>query len=330
MNNRRKLIVALGAGTVTASLGAFAQQQGKVWRVGYLSAASRPASLDSGSVGAFSRGMRELGYIEGKNLEIQWRFAEGRAEMLPILAAELVKLNVDIIVTQGTPPTRAAQQATKTIPIVAASFSDPVKSGFAASLAHPGGNITGFENLGEELQKKRLELLISVAPKATRIAEMINPNNTASVRERTGFEAAAHKMGKATVLVEVRAAGELADGFSRMTRERAGALAVSDDALLNQLGLQIAGLALRQRLPSIFGTRQNAEAGGLMSYGADPVVRFRRAATYVDKILKGAKPGDLPIEQPTEFELVINMKTAKALGIKIPQSILVQATKVIE
>ena len=274
--------------------------------------------------------MRELGYVEGKNLEIQWRFAEGRAEMLPILAAELVKLNVDVIVTQGTPPTRAAQQATTTIPIVAASFSDPVKSGFAASLAHPGGNITGFENLGEELQKKRLELLINVAPKATRIAEMINPGNAASVRERTGFEAAARKMGKAAVLVEVRAAGELTDGFSRMARERASALAVADDALLNQLGPQIAELALRQRLPSIFGTRQNAEAGGLMSYGADPAVRYRRAATYVDKILKGAKPGDLPIEQPTEFDLVVNMKTAKALGVKIPQSILVQTTKVIE
>ena len=229
------------------------------------------------------KALRDLGRVEGSDFVIEWRYADGKTGPLPALAAELVKLNVDVIVTNGTPAVRAARQATTTIPIVTTSFSDPVGSGFAASLARPGGNITGFSNLAEETVFKRLELLISVAPKVT-----------------------------------------------RMARERVGALIVSTDSTLNPLGAQIAGLALRQRLPSTFGVRKIAEAGGLMSYGADYAVRYRRAAAYVDKILKCAKAGDPPIEQPTEFELVVNLITAKALGIKIPNSILMQATKVIQ
>jgi putative ABC transport system substrate-binding protein len=327
MNKRRKLVVALGVGALTAPLAAFAQQ-GKLRRIGILYSGSQSDSNDL--AGPFLKGLRDLGRVEGGDFVIEWRYADGKHELLAALAAELVKLNVDVIVTMGSPGVSAARQATTTIPIVAMSFADPVRSGFAASLARPGGNITGLANLAEETFAKRLELLLSVAPKVTRVAWLVNPNNTTSMRLSTVLQAAAQKMGKAIVRIEMRAAGELVGAFSRMARESAGALTVSVDSMLNPLGAQIAGLALRQRLPSIFGVRKIAEAGGLMSYGADDAVSYRRAATYVDKILKGTKAGDLPIEQPREFEFVVNLVTAKALGIKIPQSILVRATKIIE
>jgi putative ABC transport system substrate-binding protein len=328
LNDRRRILVALGASALVAPFASFAQQRSKVWRIGILYPGSQSDSNDLRS--EFLKALRELGRVEGTDFVVEWRYADGKNEPLPALAAELVKLNVDVIVTTGTPAVRAAQQATTAIPIVATSFVDPVGSGFAASLAHPGGNITGFANLAEETVFKRLELLTSVAPKASRIAWLVNPDNTAAVRTGAKLEAPAKKMGKAIVRVEARAAGELVDAFSRMARERIGALFVADDQTLNAMGAQIAGLALRQRLPSIFGPRKIAEAGGLLSYGADYGVRFRRAAVYVDKILKGAKAGDLPIEQPREFDLVVNLITAKALGIKIPQSVLASANKVIQ
>ena len=327
MNNRRRILIALGAGAMVAPLSTFAQQ-GKLRRIGILYPGSQSDSNDLANV--FLKTLREFGRVEGSDFVIEWRYADGKTEPLPAMAAELVKLNVDVIVTSGTSGVRAAQQATTTIPIVTASFADPVGSGFAASLAHPGGNITGFTNLGEEIISKRMELLISVAPKVTRIAWLANPNNAVSTRMSTILQATAKKMGKAYVRVEARAAGELVDAFTRMARERVGALIVQDEAILTPLGAQIAGLALRQKLPTIFAVRKIAEAGGLMSYGADNAVRIRRAAAYVDKILKGAKAGDLPIEQPREFELVVNLITAKALGIKIPGSVLAQATKVID
>ena len=328
MINRRKLLIALGASALAAPLSSFAQRPAQPRRIGILYPGSQSDSNDLANV--FLKALRDLGYVEGGNIVIEWRYADGKTAPLPALAAELVKLNVDVIVTNGTSGVRAARQATTAIPIVTASFADPVGSGFAASLARPGGNITGLSNLGEEIISKRMELLISVVPKVTRIAYLMNPNNTISMRMSALLEATARKMGKAFVRVEARAAGELVDAFSRMARERVGALIVQEEATLNPLGAQIAGLALRQRLPAIFGVRKIAEAGGLMSYGADYGVRYRRAAVYVDKILKGAKAGDLPIEQPREFELVVNLITAKALGIKIPQSVLVRATKLIE
>ncbi len=327
MNNRRKLLVALGAGALAAPLFSFAQQ-GKARRIGILYPGLQSDSDDLG--GPFLRGLRDLGRVEGRDVVIEWRYAGGKTERLLALAEELVKLNVDVIVTNGTPGVRAARQATATIPIVTTSFADPVSSGFAASLARPGGNITGLTNMGEEIVAKRVELLLSVVPKVTRVAWLMNPSNTISMPISAILEAAAQKMGKAYMRVEARGAGDLVDAFSRMARERVGALVVQGDATLNPLGPQIAGLALRQRLPSVFGHRKIVEAGGLMSYGPDDVVRYRRAAVYVDKILKGAKAGDLPIEQPTEFELVVNLITAKALGIKIPNTILVRANKVIE
>ena len=327
MNNRRKLLVALGAGALAAPIFSFAQQ-GKVRRIGILYPGSQSDSSDLGS--GLVKGLRDLGRVEGSDFIVDWRYADGKTEQLPALAAELVKLNVDVIVTDGTPAVGATRKATTTIPIVATTFGDPVSSGFAASLAHPGANITGLANLTEETIAKRLELLLSVAPKVVRIAWLVNPNNTAAMRSGALLEVAAKKIGKTIVRVDARVAGELVDAFSLMTRERVGALIVADDSTLNPLGAQIAGLALRQRLPSMFGVHKIAEAGGLMSYGADYAVRYRRAAVYVDKILKGAKAGDLPIEQPREFELVVNLITAKALGIKIPQAVLVRATKVIE
>jgi putative ABC transport system substrate-binding protein len=327
MNNRRKLVIALGAGAFAAPFASFAQQ-GKLRRIGILYPGLQSDSNDLGS--AFLKGLRDLGRVEGSDFVIEWRYADGKTEPLAALAAELVKMNIDVIVTSGTSGVRAARQATTTIPIVTASFADPVGGGFAASLAHPGGNITGFSNLGEEVIPKRMELLINVVPKVTRIAYLMNPNNPVSTRMNAILEVTAKKMGKAYVRIEARAAGELVDAFSRMARERVGALMVQEEAILNPLGAQIAGLALRQKLPTIFGMRKITEAGGLMSYGADYGVRYRRAAEYVDKILKGAKAGDLPIEQPREFDFVVNLVTAKALGIKIPQLVLVRATKVIE
>ena len=328
MNKRRKLVIALGAGALSVPFGSFAQQQGKVRRIGMLYPGSQTDSQYLG--GVFLKGLRDLGHVEGGDIVIEWRFADGKTEPLPALAAELVKLNVDVIVTQGTPAVRASRQATTIIPIITTSFADPVGSGFAATLSRPGGNITGFANLGEETFGKRLDILIRAVPKVNRIAWLVNPNNAAVLRVCASFDPAAKKMGKTIVRVDARGGGELHDAFSRMTRERVGAIIVSDDGVLNLLGAQIADLALRQRLPSTFGRRNIVEAGGLMSYGADYAERYRRAAVYVDKILNGARAGELPIERPTEFELVINMKTAKALGIKIPQSILVQATKVID
>jgi len=328
MINRRKLLIALGASALAAPLSSFAQRPAQPRRIGILYPGSQSDSNDLANV--FLKALRDLGYVEGGNIVIEWRYADGKNEPLAALAAELVKLNVDVIVTQGSPGVSAARRATTTIPIVTMSFSDPVSSGFATSLARPGGNITGFSNLAEETVFKRLELLTSVVPKVTRIAWLGNPNNSALLKVGALLETAAKKIGKTTVRVDARSAGELVDAFSRMARERAGALIVLEDTTLTPLGAQIAGLALRQKLPSIFGVRKIAEAGGLMSYGADYGVRYRRAAAYVDKILKGAKAGDLPIEQPREFELVVNLITAKALGIKIPQSVLVRATKLIE
>ncbi len=250
--------------------------------------------------------------------------------MLATLAAELVKLNVEVILTEGSPAVAAARKATTAIAIVTASFADPVGSGFAASLSRPGGNITGLANLAEESYAKRLELMMSVVPKVTRIAWLSNPDNAAAQRVGALFVAAAEKSGKTIVRAEARSAGELTEAFSRMAREKASALLVSDDSTLNPLANQVAGLALRHRLPSMFALRKGAESGGLMSYGADYAVRYRRAAVYVDKILKGEKAGDLPIEQPTEFELIVNLGTAKTLGLKIPESVLIRAARVIE
>ena len=330
MNNRRKLIVALGSSALTAPFGSFAQQQGKVWRVGFLSTRMRPASFDTDIYGGFLQGMRELGYVEGKNLVIDWRFADNKVERLPDLAAELVQLKVDLIVAASPQATRAAQKATTTLPIVFGSGGDPVGSGFVKSLAHPGGNITGLSNLAHDLGPKRLEMLLDMVPRLSRVVLLMNPDNPGHIAVLKNIEPAAAKRNVKILPVKAHTEREIGDALSSMTKEKAQAFLVAQDPLFSQQRRQIAEWAVKNRLPSIYGAREYAEAGGLMSYGPNLADLYRRTATYADKIFKGAKPADLPVEQPTKFELIINGKTAKALGLKIPQSLLISADKVIE
>jgi putative ABC transport system substrate-binding protein len=330
MNNRRKLVIALGAGALAGPFGSFAQQQGKVWRVGFLTASSRPASLDSDFYGVFRQEMRELAYIEGKNLVIEWRFAEGKHERLPGMAVELVQLKMDVIVAVGAPAISAAQKATATIPIVMGNTGDPVGTGFVKSLAHPGGNITGVTNINAELSPKLLELLLSMAPKLSRVAILMNPAIPSHATVLENVQAAAQKTNVKILPVKARTPQAIENAFSIMTRENAEALIVVFEAFFVSQQRQIAELAAKHRLPSITATRAYVEAGGLMSYGPNNGDQYRRTAAYVDKIFKGAKPSDLPVQQPTKFELFINGKTAKALGLTIPQSLLTMADKVIE
>lgn len=274
--------------------------------------------------------MRELGYVEGKNLVIEWRFANAYNERLPDLASELVQLKVDAIVTNGTPATRAAQKATTTIPIVMGAITDPVGGGFVTSLGHPGGNITGLALVTDDISPKHMEMLLTIAPKLSRVAVMVNPNNTSHATILEKVKATAQTRRVSVIPIEARTAKEIGDGFSSMAKQQAGAVIVETDALFTQQRNQISELALKNRLPSISVIRELVEAGGLMSYGQNVGESFRRAATYVDKILKGARPGDLPVEQPTTFEFTINRKTANALGLTIPTELLLRADKVIE
>ena len=328
MNKRRRLVIAIGVGTAIAPFRSFAQQA-KIWRVGILATRNRPGLLDADAFGQFMRGMRELGYIEGKNLQVEFRWAEGKYERLSGLAAELVELKVDVIVAAGAQDIDAARKATSTIPIVMATSPDPVVSGFAKTLAHPGGNITGLTNFTVDISPKLFEMLQSMVPKLSRLAVMMNPVNSSHAGVLQSVESAAQKAGVKVLPVEARSAVEIERAFSTMAQAKAGGVLVPRDGFYIQQLDQIAKLAAKHRLPSISGYRQYVEAGGLMSYGQNAGESFRRAATYVDKIFKGAKPGDLPIEQPTTFELYINGRTAKALGLTIPQSLGISADKVL-
>jgi putative ABC transport system substrate-binding protein len=326
--DRRQLLVVLGAGALAAPLACFAQQRGKVWRVGYLS--PNTISVNSQYTGAFLKGMRELGYVEGKNLVIEWRSADGKLDRLPDLATELVELRVDVIVAVASPAIGAAQKATSTIPIVMAITGDPVGSGFVKSLARPGGNITGLSNMGGDTGPKLLDLLLSVVPNLSRVGVLVTPTSTTYRAISESVRAAAQKAGVKTLMAEASSAQEIDNAFSMMVREKADAVIVGNSSFFGQQQQQIAELALEYRIPSMFAIRSSVEAGGLISYGQNIANDFQRSATYVDKILKGAKPADLPVEQPTIFELVINLKTAKALGVTIPQSVLLRADEVIQ
>ena len=330
MNKRRKLIVALGAGALATPLMSIAQQQGKVWRVGFLSPRHVDFVDSDYYYGPFRQGMRELGYVDGKNLVIEWRSAEGNNERLPGLAAELAKLKLDVIVTAGTNATLAAQKSITAIPIVMVGAGDPVGSGLVKSLARPGGTTTGLSIMLGELGPKHLEMLLSMVPTLSRVAVLMNPANSANAIVLKSVQSAAQRTGTKILPVDVRSPQEIASAFSVIVREKPGAVFVVQDPLFIQQRRQIAELAAKNLLPSISGFREYAEAGGLMSYGQNLAENYRRAATFVDKILKGTKPADLPVEQPTKFELIINGKTAKALGLKIPQSLLIMADKVIE
>jgi putative ABC transport system substrate-binding protein len=301
-------------------------QQPKVWRIGFLASDSSSTRVYDG----FRQGMRELGYVEGKNFIIEWRFADGRYERLPSLAAELVRRNVDVIVAGTTLSVQAAHQATATSPIVMAAVPDPIGEGFATSLSRPGGNITGLTNIVTEISVKHLELLRTAVPKLSRVAVLINPHNPSDSLILEQIQGAAYSMGVKVLSVEASTARQIEAGFAAMVRERTQALIVAADSYFDVQRDQIARLAIEHRLPAISSNREMTEAGGLMSYGQDLGEHYRRAATYVDKILKGAKAGDLPIEQPTVLRLVINSKTAKALGLAIPRELELRADKLIE
>ena len=324
------LPVLLAAAVLRVPLAAQAQQGGKHPRIGFLSPSSLSEPRHQRYLQAFQQGLRELGYVEGQTIAIESRWAGGTYDRLPGIAGELVRLKVDIIVTYGLPAIQAAKQATATIPIVMTGVIDPVASGLVTSLARPGGNITGISNMDLELVGKQLELLKEVAPKVSRVALLGNPANPVNAPQVRHAQDAARAFGVRLQHVEARGPGEIESAFAAMTADRAGAVVVLLDTMLIDHRTQIADLAARRRLPAVYGMTEYAEAGGLMAYGSSAADRFRRAATFVDKILKGAKPADLPIERPTKFELVINLKTARALGLTIPESILVRADQVIQ
>jgi len=319
------LILALILAVLAAPLAAEGQQVGKVYRIGYLSIASGPSPRTE----TLRQGLRELGYIEGKNITIEYRFAQEKADRLRGLATELVNLKVDLIVTGGPTATRAAQQATRTLPVVMAWGGDPVEARFVASLAQPGSNITGLTSMATELGSKRLGLLKEAVPHISRVAILWNPSHSEASASFRETEGATRALGLSLESIEVRSAADLEGAFRRAVTRHADALTVLLDpvTLLNEA--KVAELAARSRIPSIFYERRFATAGGLMAYGPLDEDLHRRAAGYVDKILKGAKPADLPVEQPTKFELVINLKTAKALGLTIPPSLLQRADEII-
>lgn len=319
------LVTLLAVGVVSLPLAAYAQRTQKVPRVGVLSpfAGSSDAFLD-----AVRQGVRELGYVEGQSIVLEYRSAEGMADRLVGLATDLARLKVDVIVTTGAPAVQAAKQATKTIPIVIGGVDDAVEQGFVASLARPGGNITGVSWLNTELSAKRLELLKEAVPTASRVAVLREAVGGATAVRAT--EAAARTLGVRLQIMEVREPSEFDSVFAAMNRDHIEALMVLHGPMIVGHQRRIVDLAARSRLPAIFTDSRFVQAGGLMSYGPRLADLYRRSATYVDRILKGTKPGDLPVEQPTRLELLINLKTAKALGLTLPQSILLRADDVID
>ena len=324
--NRRSFIGMMAGGLLVAPLVAEAQQTAKLPTIGLL-AASTP-STDRHRIAAFSQRLRELGWTEGRNIAFEYRWAEGRSARFAELAAELVRLKVDVIVTWGT-PIYAAKQATSVIPIVFPVAGDPVGTGLVASLARPGGNLTGFSTQHSEMQIKRLEILRQIVPNLRRLAIMGNIGTPGAVVAMRELREMAPTLGLQVTVSEVRQAEDLAPAFQTL-KGRADALLVYPDVLFNKNRDRVAALALDARMPTMHGFREPVEAGGLLSYGPDYLELFRGTADYVDKILHGAKPADLPVEQPTKFELVINLKTAKALGLTIPPSLLQRADQVIE
>jgi len=327
--DRRRFLLTSLAGAVAGPLAVEAQQAGKVARIGYLLGAAREQT--SPLEKAFQDGLSDLGYVPGRNVVIEYRFADGKPERLPQLAQDLVRLKVDVIVTGSNPHVIAAKQATTTIPIVMVYVRDPVGAGLVASVSRPGGNVTGLsQDVGAEILGKRLALLKELVPKLSRVAVLVNPGFPPALAALKAMEAPARTLGMTVARFDARGPGDLEGVFAAVTRARSDALVITGGPVMFNMRTQIAQLALRHRLPSISATTEDVEAGGLMSYGASLTDQWRRAATYVDKILKGAKPADLPVEQPTKFDLLINLKTAKALGLTIPPSLLARADQVID
>jgi ABC-type uncharacterized transport system substrate-binding protein len=324
---RRDFITFIGGAATGWPLVARAEQPATVARIGYLGLG--PASALSSRVEALRAGLRDLGWIEGKNLLFEFRWADN-VDQLPSLAADLVRMKVDVIFATSSTLVEAARQATKTIPIVFATHADPIGSGHVASLPRPGGNITGLSELTTEIDAKALEILKEVVPQSTRIGVLWNPTTPSQVPGLQSVKAAGERLGLALSIVSTATAEDFDAAFASMARENVGGVFVMPAPVTVSFRARLAELALKRRLPTIFGTKENVEAGGLMSYGVDRNDLTRRAALYIDKILKGTKPADLPVEQPTRFELVVNLKTARALGVEISPTLLVRADEVIE
>ncbi len=323
---RAALTVVLALGLLAAPRAVRAQQAGKVYRIGILE--TIPAARNAANLDALRKGLRDLGYVEGRNLVIEYRSADGRAERFPDLAAELVRLKVDLIVTRGTPAARAAKKATETIPTVMATMGDP--HAIVASFAHPGGNITGVTTFSTELTAKRIELLKELVPRLSRVALLHNMGNPAAPPEWEETKTAARSLGLKAELLDVRSEGDLGRAFERAVRRHVDALLIGADGLTQMHQQTIVDFVARNRLPSACPAREFVEAGGLIAYAVNYPDIYFRFASFIDKILKGAKPADLPVEQPTKFELVINVKTAKQLGLTIPPNVLARADKVIK
>jgi putative ABC transport system substrate-binding protein len=324
---RRHFITLLGGAAAAWPLAARAQQPAKVPRIGFLG--NSTAALESDLVGPFREGLRDLGYEEGRSIVIEYRWAEGMYERFPVLIAELIGLNVDVMVTAGTPAALAVKKATTSIPLVMIAVGEPVETGLVASLARPGGNATGVSSLSYGIAGKRLELLREVVPSISLIAVLWNPGSPIMVIQEQETRAAAEVLGMKMLSLGVRTLEEIEEAFAAIVRERPGALVVLADRLFLHHRRRIMDFAIEQRLP-VHAYRELVEIGGLMSYGPDYADLHRRAAAYVDKILKGAKPADLPVERPVKFVLVLNLKTAKALGLTVPDSLLARADEVIE
>ena len=320
------MIVAIGI--LAAAPRADAQAPAKVPRIGFLG--NTTPGLEANLVGPFREGLRELGYVEGRNIVIEYRWAEGKYERFPSLIAELIALKVDVIVTAGTPATLAVKKATTSVPLVMIAVGDPVGTGIVASLARPGGNITGLTSISPELEGKRLELLREVVPNLSHIAVLWNAASPLQVVAEKETRAAAQVLRMRVLSLGVRTQAEIEDALARIVRERPGALLVLADRLFLQHRARIMDFATKHRLPGVHAYRELVEAGGLMSFGPSYAGMHKRAAYYVDRILKGAKPADLPVEAPTTFELVINLKAARALRLTIPQSVFLRATEVIQ
>ena len=326
MLDRRTFIGRAAGGLLSTPLASRAQQVGKVYRIGILE--SIPAAQNVANLAALRKGLRDLGYVEGQNLIIEYRSADGRADQFPGLASELIRRKVDLIVARGTPATRAAKNATETIPVVMATMGEPRP--IVASFARPGGNITGVTTFSTELIAKRIELLKELVPNLSRLALLHNMGNPASQPEWEETKAAARALGFQAELLDVRTKGDLARALESAARQHPDALVIGADGLIQMHQQAIVELVARNRLPAAWPAREFVELGGLMAYSVNYPDLYFRFASFVDKIFKGAKPGDLPVEQPTRFELVINLKTAKALGITVPQTVLLRADEVIQ
>ncbi|HUO65666.1 MAG TPA: ABC transporter substrate-binding protein [Terriglobales bacterium] len=325
---RRTLISGIALGLLGSPITLRAQPAGKVSRVGFLG--NSTAALEANLVGPFREGLRDLGYVEGRNILIEYRWAEGKYERFPALVTELAALKVDVIVTAGTPAALAAKKTAPSIPLVMVAVGDPVGVGLVADLGRPGGNATGLSSIAPELEGKRLELLREVVPKVSHIAVLWNPDNPFHAGSLKETRAAAQVLGIKLQFLGVRVSEDLPAAFASIVKERPGALLVLADRVFLHNRARIVDFEAKQRLPGVYAYRELVEAGGLMSFGPSYAGMHRRAAYYVDKILKGSKPADLPVEQPTRFELMINLKTAKALGLSIPPSLLSRADEVVQ